>query len=226
MATTNLSPASIGNRDSWSLGAGASKPAACALPDDDATSYIEKSAADGSQNFIMEALSSAAGVINRVDHGIRVYRYAGATGHLDHVWEFNGSTMSNCGNSHNPGAAWTEYGEADIARPDPGGAWVPADFDGTATSCRFGVKADTIGAGDGFRCTTVWAFVDWDPTDGGGAYLVGQWLPPLIAVASHCLSKFDITQILSSLKTRPTSNEEFTRIIEAFKRRPAYGFLA
>jgi len=103
------------------------------------------------------------------------------------------------------------------ARPG-GGTWTGADF----TNIEFGVYLVTnIGTG-WHRCYHAWMVVDYTMGAGSFAHLLLQWLPPLLALASHSLMKSEIVEILSNLKLRPSNDEDFARILEAFRVRPKF----
>lgn len=223
MPTVTLEPASIGNRDTWTLEFGSTKPSAVQLPDDDLTSCVAKASASGSQNFYYDAIDALAAYIVSVQFCLRGWKYASAGGGgIDHIWEFSGGSISDCGVNHTPGS-WSDICHSNIAHPDSG-VWAPADFDGSSTSLMAGVQAANMAAGDGVRVTTLYLSVEYLYAADGFALFVSQWLPPILAVASHGLMKHEIIEILGRIKNRPSNREDFDRLLEAFRRRPRFAF--
>lgn len=212
MPITQVEPISQGSYTQWVLGAGANKPDACTLPDDDIASYIKTDTAGDDETYNMTNIgaSSIASVVGR----LRVSDSAGA-------WTFkhkiHDGVNTLAGVNKNSGG-WATHTHTWPTAAD-GGGWTPAKFAVTQAGLR-----GTVDPGGWLYCSTVYMDVTYVPVAGGFSFLLAQWLPPLFAIASHGLSKFDIGTVLSSLRTRPSSDEEFARIIEAFQRRPAYGF--
>lgn len=198
--------------DQWSrVGAAATKWESVA--DDVDGNYIQEGIDAQEQAFTVSSLTGQVGSINwiKINHRsqeggpnatIDPFTYAEAT------QELYGATAL--------AVAWADYDSGQQATKPAGGPWTEAIVNAT----EIGVKAGI--AGDVARCTKLTMSVDYDVKSGGFAYLLAQWLPPLLALASHGLTKFDITRILSSLKTRPSNDEDFARIIEAFRRRPVW----
>lgn len=61
-------------------------------------------------------------------------------------------------------------------------------------------------------------------TVGGGRFAmnVAQWLAPLAAAASHGLMRREVVAILRTMRTRPSSAEEFAALEAAFRVRPVF----
>ncbi|KKK58171.1 hypothetical protein LCGC14_3047100, partial [marine sediment metagenome] len=107
--------------------------------------------------------------------------------------------------------------------PRPGGGnWVPADFVENTNAFQFGGRIPGNAILLFPRISTLWGELDFEPPAGGFALFVAQWLPPLMAVASHALARSEAAMILRSLDTRPASDEDFARLLEAFRVRPRF----
>jgi hypothetical protein len=88
------------------------------------------------------------------------------------------------------------------------------------------LRKDTTVADSNWQVTFAWYEITYGPNPAGWSYLVSQWIPPLLAVASHGLLHREVVSILKNLRSRPTESSEVRRLLEVFIRRPAYGFLA
>ncbi len=221
MPATDVEVAAVGNWDEWTLEVGDDKVVAVNYggAHDDMGTTIVKAAADGLESYLHEGLPPGAAVVVDVAEVIRAYRYAGAAGYWN-CWRRIAPDQSQCNEDHTE-VGFSTKTHNNIARPG-GGTWVPSDFDNIAGKYEVGVRAENMGGADGIRCTTVYSVVNWEYQAGSFVYMVSSWLPPLLAVASHGLTKIDVSAILSSLKTRPSNNEDLTRILEVFKRRPVW----
>ncbi len=134
----------------------------------------------------------------------------------------DGSSLSIIFTSTSEGSAgnYVHRDDTDISHPtNPN--WAPLDFPGGGSGIIFGVRSSTDSGGTVF-CTFFKCTVTFTPTVGTQAYMVSQWLLPLIGAASHGLLKSEIVQILRNLKIRPSNDEEFARIIEGFHVRPRF----
>jgi hypothetical protein len=117
-------------------------------------------------------------------------------------------------------AAWTTYTSAwQLTNPDTGSGWTAAVINAMQLHLRSGNTGGLT-----TYITAANALLSYYPATGGFAYLIAQWLPPILAVASHGLLKREIMRILSRQKHLPIHDEDFARIQEALQRRPAYGF--
>lgn len=202
--------------NAWLLGAGASKFSACQTNDGD-TSYITTSFINDRQGFSMSLLSEAAeSIISVTVHSIaretagdalyRAYSNIAAV-----TADYTINTLV---------AAYTLFSNVAVARPT-GGPWVPNDFL-TGTLVRFGVQK--TGGGGNSRVTLLNVDIDYIQETGGFAYLAWCWIPPLLAAASHGLQPAEAMHVLSSQKIRPSGRGELSKLMEEFKRRPAFAF--
>lgn len=99
--------------------------------------------------------------------------------------------------------------------------WTVANFNAT----KWFYKKTNTGVNTNMRVTYGWMKATWLSASGGFVHLLSQWLPPLLAVASHGLLKSEVAQILASIKHVPSSKEDFTRTLGAFRVRPKFVFL-
>lgn len=219
MPSTTLKAASEGTDAAWALGAGASKVIAVNSDDADVgyvkttdTTIVQR------QTFNHDQLPGGVAEINSHTLYNKSKRSAGVNTRRENILRYSGNVTA--GACTDPTAAYTERADADLAVPG-GGTWDVNIVNATeigVQSCNTGVGAEEV------RCTYLRWVVVWTPAHGGYMWLLAGWIPPILAMASHCLSKFEIARILSSLKTRPSNDEDFARIIEAFRRRPVYGY--
>lgn len=84
----------------------------------------------------------------------------------------------------------------------------------------------SVHGGNLTNVSTLVKVLDFVGPVGGSYWLLGSWLPPLLAVASHGLSLLEIDQLLDKAwPVRPHGDrEELDMIGREFLRRPAYGF--
>lgn len=222
MPETDLTPIAVGTYDEWVLGAGGSKVIAVDPPDDANATYIKFSATTGKkQTYLVDALPASAKVVVRVSCRIRGYRSVGVEYGFQHITVFDGNEAL-CGTNHRE-TSYTDFIYKDVARPD-GGDWVPANFGNVAGRAEFGPRTVSGGADRTYRVTTVVVTVLHDVCNNFAMFL-SQWLPPILAVASHSLLKSEIEHILSGFASRPRLDEDFARVFEALRRRPVYGYL-
>lgn len=80
------------------------------------------------------------------------------------------------------------------------------------------------GSGLGFRVTQFQLFVTFVPAAGAFYWIMGCWLPPLLEVASHGVGVTELARFYRQTKLRPSTKEEFCRILEAFRVRPRFCF--
>ena len=134
----------------------------------------------------------------------------------------DGSNLSVIFTNTGGGSVGNYVDETDVGISHPTNpGWAPADFPGGGAGVAFGVRSSTNLGGTVF-CTYFNCVVTFTPVAGYQAYMVSSWIPPLIGLASHALMKSEIVQILRNLKTCPSSDEEFARIIEGFQVRPRF----
>ena len=106
------------------------------------------------------------------------------------------------------------------------------NFAGTVTPTLFntgewGLKRDSSGDANSASTTKFDMDVVYTLPSGGYAMLIGCWLPPLMAVASHALLWKEVKEILTpKVKTPgwvyPHYDSEIRKLIEAFQVRPVY----
>lgn len=218
MPVRSLLPDAEGTQTAWGLGAGASKVVAVQSNDGD-TSYITvTNAAEQLQTFYVDRLPDAATVPN-VDVQIMV-RNMGADWAKTY-WRLSGTGVN--GACEDPGGSYTQNYEAAIARPG-GGIWAGADFPGSGAGTEVGVSSCNTGGSNEVRCTLARFLVTYTIPQGGNAWLLADWLPPILAVAGQALMNGEIAAILSRLKNRPSDFEDFSLIRAALRRRPAWQF--
>lgn len=215
MPNTEL-PATSVVQNQWDNLAG-TRPTNINKPDDDDVGKI-KTEISGKEDFYgHDPMPAAAGIVVSVNVDSRAHRYgADPDGEFTAGVELSGSETYSA--VHVTIVPWGDWSDDDLARPG-GGTWIPSDVTSSRTALKSGPTIVT-----GVTVTTVQLNVDWIAAGGGFMYLIGQWLPPLLAVASHGLLKREVVFLLSGLLTRPSNKEDFARIFEAFRRKPAYGF--
>lgn len=182
--------------------------------DDDDAKYIYTEDMNKTARFTHGGMPPAASITS---HYIRnkCRRSAGANGtKINNLLYYAGNTSDE--DKGAPAANYTNYTSSNLAVPG-GGTWTS----GIVNATKIGISTWFAG-GDQIRDTYMYWSVTYVPISGGYMWLLAGWLPPLIAMASHCLSKSDILTVLSSLKVQPSSREDFARIIEAFRRRPVW----
>lgn len=219
MPTTRLLPAAAGTDAAWSNGVG-TVPTNVQTDDGDTTYRTQSSAVSVADTFQVDALPAGeADTVTNVDAAAKARRSAGGTTRINVRWR-NGGSGSD-GATQIDSASYTLVTETAVARPG-GGSWVPSDFDGGA-GAECGYVTTNTGVGDTTRATWCYFDVTWTYFPSGGfVWLLSSWLPPLLAVASHGLTKLDVITILRSMKTRPSSDEDVRRLLEAFAVRPRF----
>lgn len=219
MATTTLTGNSTGFANAWQIGAG-TRPSLITSDDGD-TSYVAANGATGApvaEHYGLTALPGRPALISRVEQFAKVAR-GGGTNQIYSAFLSDASGNRNIAQSAGIGTGTYTLHSFDHSDSRPnGGVWGLGDF----------VAADqyemALEASDNDTSFTKWTYgyveVDWSPEGGGFAFLVAQWLLPLLGVASHAVSTMEIRQLLRALRTRPTSRDEFERIKAALLRRP------
>lgn len=222
MAQSELLPTGSGTHTQGADGAGT-------LPtnvqtNDDATSFrrIVSGAVAQRDSYYVDALPSSAVAVTQVDVWVRVRKNNG-TNRAYGSWHLSGSDL-NTTSFASAGGGWTTISETSIARPG-GGSWTTADFPGGSAGAEVGLmdwQSDATGSSDITKGSLT---VTYTVAAGGFAFLLAQWLPPLLTVASHALSSFDIRLALSNfswLRHMPSNREDFEKIKEALVVRPVY----
>lgn len=220
MPTDRLLPAAIATDDDWSLGAGGSKPVAVQTNDDDTTyiSVTNNNVDSLRETFYVDALESLANQISQVDVASRSRRTSGINLQPRTYVRVGASTQAF---STTVTGSYATETDADISRPG-GGNWVPADFPGGSAGAEIGVDNFPVDNTNVARCTWLYFDVTYSTVQSGAIVAIFGWLPPLIAAASHCLSRREVAWLLRNLKTRPSNDHDFRRILEAFQVRPRF----
>ena len=168
----------------------------------------------------MDALPANTATVNQVDMISRAKQNQAGETYQAVCFDFDAS-HETAGADADPGAGYGNRTDSDIAEPNAG-SWLPEHFQVDASpSVQVAVRKTNAGGGS-VQCTSLYFNVDYTLDEGAFPYLLSQWLPPLLAVASHGLLAREVVTILGSLKNRPSSKEEFARILEAFCRRPVF----
>jgi hypothetical protein len=215
MPTAVLLPTAVAAEDQWTLGAGSSKEAAVQTSDEN-TSFISESTVGDRQSFSTGDLPPAVQVF-QVDVVMNAARGGGTDGAVNMYVGISGSIVD--GANKTTGSSYADFSELNISRPG-GGSWSPADFPPLG-STRVGVRNQS---GNNSRVTYLALQVSYLEPTGGFNWLIGCWLPPLIAVASHGLTLTEAAKILQRLSVRPSSARDHRKLLEAFRVRPVYAW--
>ena len=215
MGNTELTNSSV-DQDEFAVGAG-SKPSNVNKPDDDITTYIWTAGANFEDRYVHASLPVSGLLVQSVNLDSRGNRRGGSSGSKLLPRVHLGGNYTD-GAEHSMTGAWEGFSDDGLAKPG-GGSWSVADVNNSLTCVK-----NILSGATGIQVSTIQMNVDWAFLGGGFAYLIGQWLPPLLAVASHGLLRREVISILSRLRTRPSNKEDFACIFEAFRRRPVYGF--
>jgi hypothetical protein len=185
MAQAILRPSGIGTYNYWTLGAGASKPAAedpgDPISHDNDTSYIQIGTVPGTNNqqsfYLNTGIPAAMAGVNQLDFKTRA-RNTDTPG-VESWYQFlrlgatEGSSSSQIMN-----LTYANHAELAIARPG-GGSWVSSDF--VANNLQGAVHVDAASTQTA-RMTSIWCVLDYQPVL-GGLLLPFLWaLGPLSAV--------------------------------------------
>jgi hypothetical protein len=215
MPNTELPATASGAHTDWNLIIGANKWVAVNKPDDDANTYIQTAAAPApKESYTFADLNILAAIIVSVNLDSSGMR-AGASdlGRFRAFWLYDGSfTYSDY---HQPGAAWTDYQDDDMARPG-GGNWSRAIINAS----EYGVEHNLNG-GTGMNVTTLAGNVDWLP-GGAGSYkwLIQSWVSPLLPFIGGAVDVVrELGPYFAQLQTKPSTEEDFRRIQEWLQRR-------
>lgn len=217
--TTHL-PVAQGAATGWTLGAGASKPVAVQSDDGDTTYNLQTGTTPLAESYSVDALPGGVAAISQVDVHSKARRATGGTTFHRNEWNINGAS-TQVGTCTDPTAAYTLISSLNVARPG-GGAFQITDFNGLTSGFQTGYGSCNTGTADETRCTRAHVVTTWTPAAGSYTWLLQCWLPPLIAVASHGLLRSELAKILRNLRTRPSSDEDFRRLLEAFRVRPRF----
>jgi hypothetical protein len=139
-------------------------------PDDD-TTYISKDDSSGAQDFTFAAFAITNGsTINSVQLIARCReRDADDVLQLTGRLQVNSTDYAATSQNVADGATYGDYTFTWATNPNTAVAWTEADVEGTSAAPlqEFGVNVASIAAGEGIRCTQVFARVDY--TAAGGA---------------------------------------------------------
>lgn len=208
MAITNIEVDAVGYISNWNVTG--SRPSCIQGPENDAT-FVST----GGSN--VEAFSLAAGGIPS-DQQITQVNFYGRykDGGTIRVSYYQAGTAGTTTDIVTPGT-FSYVSTTTCGRPG-GTGWTPDSFGSTLE-----MKMERISGN--VYCSRLYTIVTHCGKGGGLITFGFQWIPPLIAVASHCLMKREIVKILCDLKTRPSNNEDFDYILNAFSVRPKFCFL-
>jgi len=114
---------------------------------------------------------------------------------------------------------------ADRTLGDADGLTIPSP--GNFNAAEIGIIRLAGAAVNSLTASKASASVTYTPAAGGFAYLMGCWLPPLLAVASHGLALSDLAQFLSTFKVRPGGSNtryELDTVRRLYLVRPRFAF--
>lgn len=218
MPTSTLTANSTGAYTQWTVAAG-SRPSLINSDDDD-TSYIKIAVDLQRDSYGLTALPNVIASISRVEISGMLARTTGGSPNGRFFMRSSGGTDGSLSSLFSiSSGTYALKQETDFGRPG-GGSWGPGDFD-VADDYEMGVYSDGIGAGD-TKCSFMYTEVDWSHVTGGFMWLLGMWIPPFMAVASHAVSFREIARFFSDFKTRPNCGREFEIIQRELLRRPVY----
>ena len=176
MAIAYLRPSAVGTYNFWTLGAGASKEAACdpgaSLSHDENTSYISIGLSPGANNqqsfYLNTGLPAAIKSVNSVAMNFR-HRTSGTggvegVGHFLRLGSTNGTGYGFTMQEGYLTATTSSYG-----RPG-GGSWVPGDFTTNNIQGASYVNSDNAQPA---RVTSIWATLDYEVPDAVGGFAFG-----------------------------------------------------
>ena len=192
MPTFNAECLTVGGNDAWSLGAGASKPAAvngAAAGDDDDTTYIETATSAQRQSFVTDAPSLPfRDMTGNYDVTIRVKKVSGTTvfavAHQRHS-----STDQESANLFTAAASYQD-GTANFANVPGGSGWT----DDQVKNCEIGIFSNLSAATE--RCTTIYGSFTAEFVAAGFISLVAQLLPGVFSAIGGGLSMREFYRLL------------------------------
>lgn len=222
MPLINLEPSADGTHNNWDLVLGASKWEACKLPYDADTTYIKETSPGATkQSFVMDDMPAGTAQIDSHDLKIRVRDNTGDADHC-HFRSFTkiaGDEEASADHGESPNT-YTTYLKVFANNPTAGTGWTVAQVN----ACELGLEVTSWDPAGSLYCTALWSMTVYQPESDGAPWLLMQWLPPILAVASHALMKSEIVQILSRLKIQPATDQDFAWIRAALQRRPSWHF--
>lgn len=215
MAIAYLVPASQGNYTQFVLFSGSTKPSAMAV---DSVPGETRSLGLYSESYIHGGMPADAGVINSV--AIESVNKTGAdtgTYWFKNLMRESSTDWFGARRSTASNTSYVRQTDSAIASSPSGSAWTPAVIDAT----QIGIWREDSKTGSNCFHRFVQMTVDYEVKSGGFVLFVSQFIPPLLAVASHGLLVREAAAILSRRLVQPSTLEELRRILEAFRRRPA-----
>ena len=186
----NLRPGAIGFWNGWGLTAGSDKVSAVDPGDpishDDATTNIGASVSGTQQTFspLNSSIPSSVAFVNSVTHKMRggTFGVQEPGDVLYQLLRLNGTDSTGPG-VNPPADNFYRTESLAMARPG-GGPWTGADL----LTVEFGGNVVVDGAST-IKVTSFWLELDVDFAAGGFAWLIGQYLGPLVAVGLHEIPK-------------------------------------
>lgn len=212
MPTEDLVPDGVGTYNQWTENGGSGHSI---MHDSNNATFISCYNC-GRKSYSMGNMTSPdVGPISKLTHIARASESAANAGYAP-FFRYGGT--NDDGAAQAVTTSWLDYA-VDFPTAPGGGPWSLSIVNSTEVGVLWGGGVATI------RVSEIKVRVHFSLAVGGFALFVSQWLPPLIAVASHALMKREIAEILSSLRVRPSSDFEFRKLLEAFGRRPAFVFV-
>lgn len=217
MPVITLKPLTQGTYDNFTLQVGSTKPSAMR----DADSNYLKVGGPARESFNADQMPSDAESIDQVD--IAGNNRTGAdvgTYQFKNMMRYNSTNWDGALRQTGKNETWVTQTDTNVATAPDGSAWtVPI-----VNSTEIGTNRLDSEAGKNTFHRFINLTVTYQLSEDGFALFVSQLLPPLLLVASHGLLRLDVGRILRRCKIKPTTDEEFARILEAFRRRPIYCF--
>lgn len=191
--------------------------------EDQATTMISMASSASQRAYgNFQNLTDPVGAITTVDNWGQMYTASGTSWAKVRVGLPGGGAGVYMQVQNDTTATWQRLNYGPTAtNPYTSAPWTLADINAACWDC--GTGADL---GVSRRMSAAHIDIEYVPPSGGFAFLLVSWIPPLLAVASHGLLFREIAQILWSDKyrTHPCFREDYMRIMEAFRRRPVYGY--
>lgn len=187
MPSTTLTPSSVGNYDTWTLGAGANKTAAVTPPDDGDTTRIQKNnGIGGRQSYVMTNLPTEA--LFSTAHTVQANSKQDSGNHQVRGFIRSGGADTN-GSYATPTASYADHNYANL---------ISAVLTKTVIdAAEVGVDADT-GTSNLYVSTLTWD-VTYTPDSGGWVSLVVGWLGPVLGASLSLRDAFAIAAEVNRL---------------------------
>lgn len=209
--TTTLKVASLAaDSGSWSFQGGAADYTNLQSHDDDTTYAQADDSASAREEYGMDDLPAEAGSVQTVQVEFRAADFAGHSGGTVRAGFGLGGSYAN-GTTQDPTGSYTTYGPETIAnRPGGSSGWSVADVNGS----NLFLEKVAGGANTNVKVTYLEASVTWDVMPSGFAFLVAQWLGPVIGAALSLKDAFAIAWELSKLSGHRVHAREVPRLLE------------